>query len=132
MKRPSSASGLWLDDVGCVLAHRVRMLLRLPVTAETGTHRRENLFSKGMLLAGAKSREQRRGQYLGRHRLVDGGVDGPAAFAGIFDKAGVVFQGVVFRERRCRQVEQPGRDHAAAPPYLGDVGDIEIETMILR
>ena len=30
-------------------------------------------------------------------------------------------------QRRRRQIEQPGGDDAAAPPDLGDVGDIEIE-----
>src|SRR5882757_6265096 len=101
MKPPPWRSSLWLDDVGRVLAHRVRMLLRLPVAAETGTHRRENLFGKGVLLARPESREQGCGEHLGRHRLVDGGVDGPAAFAGVFDKTGIGIERVIFRERGC-------------------------------
>src|SRR3981189_3440530 len=99
MNRPSSASSLWLDDIGRILAHRIRMLLRLPVAAETGTHRRENLFRKCVFLARPQSRKQRRGKHLARYRLVDGGIDGPAAFAGILDKAGIIIERVIFRER---------------------------------
>src|SRR4051812_46364294 len=106
MNRLSSASSLWLDDIGRSLAHRVRMLLRLPVAAKTGTHRRENLFRKGVLLARPESSKQRGGEHLRRYRLVDGGVDGPAAFAGILDKAGIGIERMIFRERRRGQIEQ--------------------------
>src|SRR5579864_7676691 len=93
-------------------------LLRLAMTAETGPHRGEDFFGKGMFLARAETREQGRGQDFGRHGLVDGGIDGPAAFAGVLDEAGVVVERVVLGERGRREVEQPGRDHAAAPPHL--------------
>src|ERR1700733_2129298 len=92
-------SSLWLDDVGRVLSRWVWMLLRLLVAAETGAHRREDLFSEGVFPARPEAREQSRGQHLGGHRLVDGGIDGPAAFAGIFDKAGIGIERVIFRKR---------------------------------
>ena len=108
------------------------MLLRFLVAAETGAHRGENFLGKGMLLARSEARVQGRGQHLGRHRLVDRGIHGPAAFAGILDKAGILIERCVLGQRRRGEIEQPGRDHAAAPPDLGDVGDIECETVILR
>ena len=30
------------------------------------------------------------------------------------------------------EIEQPGRDHAAAPPDLGDIGDVEVEAVVRR
>ena len=62
-------------------------------------HRREQLFGKGVVLARAEARVQRRGQHLGRHGLVDRGIHGPAAFAGILDEAGIIIERMVFRER---------------------------------
>ena len=38
----------------------------------------------------------------------------------------------VFEQRRGRQVEQPGRDDAAAPPDFGDVGQVEVVLVMLR
>src|SRR5512143_1594127 len=78
------------------LAFRLRcgLWLRLLVAAKTGTHRRENLFGEGMVLARAEAGEQRRGQHFRRHRFVDRRVHGPASLAGIFHEAGI------FRQRR--------------------------------
>ena len=89
----------------------------LNVAAETGTHRGENPFGEGVLFARAKAREQGGGQDLGRDRLVNGGVDGPAAFTGILHKSRIVIKRGIFRECGGRQVEQPGRDHAAPTPH---------------
>ena len=109
------------------------MLLRLLVAAEAVAHRREHLLGEGVLLARAEAREERGGQHLGRHRLVDRRLDGPAAFAGILDEAGVTARSVaILGQRRGGEVEQPGGDHAAAPPDLGDVGEVEVEAMLGR
>ena len=106
--------------------------MRLAVAAKARAHRRQDLLGEGVLLARAETRKQRRGQDFGRHRLVDRGIDGPAAFAGILDKAGVVVERVVLGKRRGGEIEQPGWDHAAAPPDLRNVGDIQIEAMVSR
>ena len=95
--RPSRTAGLRLGDVGRVLARRIRMLLRLLVAAEPVAHRGKDLLGEGVLLARAEARIQRGGQHLGRDRLVDGGIDGPAAFAGILDKAGIIVERRDFR-----------------------------------
>src|SRR5258707_7920917 len=39
---------------------------------------------------------------------------------------------MIFGEGWRGEVGQPGRDHAAAPPSFGNVGDIEIEAMFRR
>ena len=36
-----------------------------------------------------------------------------------------------FLHRRRGQVEQPGADHAAAPPDLGDLGQVEVVLVVL-
>src|SRR5262249_45757594 len=38
----------------------------------------------------------------------------------------------VAREGAGGEVEQPRRDHAAAPPHLGDLGEVEIVTLVGR
>ena len=53
------------------------------------------------------------------------------ALAGIRDATAELFQLLVLGQRRGGQVEQPGRDHAATPPHLGDIGHVEVETLIL-
>ena len=34
-------------------------------------------------------------------------------------------------QRRGGQVEQPGADHAAAPPHLGDLGEVDVVLVVL-
>ncbi len=94
----------------------------------------DRIFSrKGVLLARAEARKERRRQHFGRHRLLDRGLDGPAAFAGILDEAGVAIERRILPRAptALRSSSQDG-DHAAAPPHLGDVGEIEVEAMRLR
>ena len=56
----------------------------------------ERIFSANVCSLRERKRAiERRGQHLGRHRLVDRGIDGPAAFAGILDKAGIFIQRLV-------------------------------------
>ena len=50
------------------------------MAAELRAHRRQDFLRKRMLLPRAEARIQRCGQYLGRHRLIDRRIDGPAAF----------------------------------------------------
>ena len=46
--------------------------------------------------------------------------------------AGEMLELAVLGERRRRQVEQPRGDDAAAPPHLGDVGEVEVEALVGR
>src|SRR3974377_1508040 len=106
-ERLSRAAGLWLDDVRRALSRRIGMLLRLLVTPKAGAHGGKNLFGEGMFLSGAETGGQGGGQPFRRHRLVDRGIDGPAAFARILDKAGIIVERVVPGERGRGQIEQP-------------------------
>ena len=72
-----------------------------------------------------------RPQHVGRHAFVDGGLDRPAPFARIGDSARELFQVRILDERRGGQVQQPRRDHAAAPPNLAHVAQIEVELIML-
>src|SRR4029077_5787409 len=38
----------------------------------------------------------------------------------------------IFQQGARRQVQQPRGDYAAAPPYFGDIGEIEIVLIVLR
>src|SRR5262245_3417502 len=102
------------------------------MAAEAGAHCRKNFLGEGMFLARAEPSKQGCGQNLGGHRLVYGRIHGPATFAGILDKARVVIQRVVLRERGGCKVQQPRGDYAAAPPYFGNVRDSELEAMLRR
>ena len=93
----------------------------------------DSSFSPKVLLdAGAEAGIKRRGDHGRRHRLVHGRLHGPAAFAAIIHLAAELLQVLRFGQRDGGQVQQPGRHHAAAPPDLGDIGDIDVETFILR
>ena len=71
------------------------------------------------------------GEHVGRDRFLDRRLDGPAAFAGILHEAGELLQLRIFRQRSGAEIEQPGGDHAAAPPDFGDVGQVEREALVL-
>src|SRR5436853_4403797 len=55
-------------------------------------------------------------EHVGGDGFINGGLDGPAAFAGIGDLAGELRQGRVVEQGGGGQVEQPRGDDAAAPP----------------
>ena len=69
------------DSLIDALTGYVRRLLDMP--AELVAHRREQLVGEIRFAARAEPLVQRRGQHMGRHALIDRGLDGPAAFAGI-------------------------------------------------
>src|SRR5580692_4055813 len=98
--------------------------------AETLAHRGQYFLRESMIAARTKACVERRREHIRRHRLVDRGHDGPAAFAGVFDEALEAVEFRILRQRARRQIEQPGTDDAAAPPYFGDVGQVESEARI--
>ena len=63
------------------------------VATELVAHRREQFVGEFGLAAGAEPFVKRRRQDMGRHGFIDGGLDGPAPFAGIRDPAAEVCQG---------------------------------------
>src|SRR5436309_10031204 len=101
----------------------------LDVAAELVAHGREHLVTEGVILAGAETIEQRRGEDVDRHRLLDGGLERPPPFARVLDLARELRKLGALGEGARRQVEQPRGDDAAAPPQLGDVGEVELEAV---
>src|SRR5689334_19031436 len=81
-------SPLW----GCGVVTDTRTPPSLPrgllvVAAEGVAHGGQQLVGEVGLAARAETFVEGAGQHRGRHRLVDGGLDGPAAFAGVGDAA---------------------------------------------
>src|SRR6185437_2362785 len=83
-------------------------LAALDVAAEAETHRRQHLFCEVMLLPRTESGVKSRGQHVRRHRLLDRGLDGPAAFAGVLDVTGEFIQLRILYQRGSAEIEQPG------------------------
>src|SRR4051812_313819 len=101
----------------------------LDVAAELVAHSGEHLVAEGVLLARAEAVEQRRRENVDGYGFLDGGLHRPSPFARIFHGARELRKLGALGEGARRQVEQPRRDDAATPPQLGDVGEVEIETM---
>ena len=85
-----------------------------------------------MGLARPKAREQGGGQNVGGNAFLDGRVDGPAPLPAVGDIAGERRQFAIAGQGLRGKVEQPRGNYAAAPPDLGDVGEIQIETVFSR
>src|SRR5206468_10412 len=100
--------------------------------SEALAHRGEDLFGEGVLLARAEAHVQRRTEHVRRNGFLDCGEQRPATFAGILHVARVVAQVLVAGERHRGEIEEPRRHHTAAPPYLGNVGEVEIHAMLRR
>src|SRR6185312_11584371 len=92
---------------------------RLDMSAEAEAHGREHLLAERMGLARAEAGIERGGEHLRRDGLLDRRLDGPATLAGILHEAGEILQLRILRQRGGAEIEQPRRDDAAAPPYLG-------------
>src|ERR1700722_19082917 len=67
-----------VPGLGACLQFGIGRLLALNVPAEAEAHGGEHLFAEGVLLPGAETREQRRGEHVGRYRLLDSVLGGPA------------------------------------------------------
>src|SRR5512134_2059509 len=102
---------------------------QLAVAAEFVAERRQELVGEARRLARPEAGEQRRRQHMGRHRLLDRRIDRPAALAGILDHAGIALEALVLRQRLGGEIEKPRADDAAAPPQLGNVGEVEIVSL---
>src|SRR5215475_2412668 len=98
----------------------------LEMSAESESHRREELVLIICVTARGEAFIERRGENRGRHCLVDCGLDGPPAFAGVRHAAGEFFEFGIFDQRRRRQIEQPRSDDAAPSPHLGDLAQVQV------
>ena len=96
------------------------------MAAESFAHRGQDLFGKGVLLTRAETRVERGGKDLGGDPFLERGLDGPAAFPGIFHVAGIGIEFTVARQSDRSEIKQPGGDNASAPPQFRDVGEVQI------
>src|SRR5438132_871264 len=102
------------------------------VPAELEPHGGQHAVLEFRLSARAEALIERGGENGHGYRLVDGGLDRPASLARVRDPAGEFREGRILHQRGCRQIEQPRGDHAATPPHLGDLAQIEIVLVVLR
>ena len=102
------------------------------VAAEAEAHRRQHLVLEVVLAARGEALEQRRRRARAparprRSRPATSSGPRPSRTRGRANSSSVGSP----RKRRRGQVEQPGRDDAAAPPQLGDVGEVEVVLVVL-
>src|SRR6185503_10068707 len=102
------------------------------MTAKTKTHRREKFVLIVRLAARSEAFVEGSGQHRNRYAFINRGLDRPATFSGIGDASGKFCKVGIVNQRVRRQIEQPGRNDAAAPPYFRDVGEVEVELIMLR
>src|SRR6266513_1389338 len=102
----------------------------LDVAAELLAHRREDLLGEGVVLPRSEADVERGGEHVHRDALFDRRHDRPAPLARVGDHARVVRERRVLDEGLRGEVEEPGRDDGAAPPNLGDVGDVEVVAQV--
>src|SRR5207244_10569093 len=104
----------------------------LDMTAKLGAQRGEELVREGMVAPRSEARIERCRQHIGGHLFVDRGVNRPAAFARVGHSADKLRKLRISRKRERRQVEEPGTHHAATPPQLRDLREVEIVPLVLR
>src|SRR6476646_9374936 len=100
------------------------------VPAKFLAHRGKHFFRKRVLLARAEAYKQRCGKNIHGYGFVDGGFDSPAALARILDEAGIFIKFRVFGQCNRGEIEQPGTNHAATPPDLSYVGEVQVVLLI--
>ena len=104
----------------------------LHVTAERQAHRRQQPVLKIRVAARCKPREQRRGEHVHGHRLLRSPPESSSVLRRSPTTCPLKPSSVGSLAKRARgQIEQPGSDHAAAPPDLGDRRHIEVVLVIL-
>src|ERR1700742_256009 len=105
----------------------IALVVPLFVATELVAHRRQDFVAEVAEVTRVEALVQRRGEDRGRHALLDRRDRGPAPLPRVGHAAAVLGQLRALGERRRGQVEQPGADHRAASPDLGDRRDVEVE-----
>src|ERR1035438_9347579 len=103
----------------------------LQVAAEAEAHRREQLVLEIRIAARSETLVERGGKNRHRYTDIDGCLDGPSSFARIGDVPLEFGERRILCEAASREVEQPRGDDTAAAPDFGDIGQIDIELVVL-
>src|SRR5579859_2222183 len=96
------------------------ILFRMP--AELGTHGGEEAVLEVGFAARGEPPEECRREDVRRRSHVNGRLESPASLPRVRHASLEMIEGRIGGERGGGQVEQPGRDYAAAAPDLRDVG----------
>ena len=102
------------------------------MAAERIAHRGEHTVSELGFSTRGETVEERRGEDRNGDALLDRGLQGPAALAGVADAAGVVLEHRRLVQRLRGEVEEPGGDHRPPAPELRDRGEVELVTVVVR
>src|SRR6516165_6187994 len=104
----------------------------LDVTTKLKSHRRQKLVCEIRFASRGKALIKRRRQHRRRRGRLNRRHNRPAPFARIRHVPGIALEGRLLEQRNGREVEKPRGHHAAAPPYLGDIRQIEVVLKALR
>src|SRR5215471_13354444 len=99
--------------------------LLFQVTAKLKPHGGKKLGGKIVFAARCEALIERSGEDRRGGGGLDGGEDGPAAFAGVGNAAAEALERRLIEKRNGREVEQPGSDNTAAAPDFGNIRKIE-------
>src|SRR2546428_2126725 len=100
------------------------------VSTELIAQSREQFICEICLAARAKTLIQGGRQDVNGHGLVDGGLNRPAPLARVRNPPREFRQSRIRDQGGRREIQQPRRDHTAAPPHLRDVREIELVLVV--
>src|SRR5438309_9623182 len=96
------------------------------MAAELLAKRRQEALPERIVRPRTEAREESRGQRRERHAALNGVLEHPASFAGVFDVRLQLRQVRVPRESAGSELQQPGSDDAAMLPERRDRGDVDL------
>src|SRR5512143_3670867 len=105
--------------------------LLLQLSAEATAHSGAQFVLVIGLAARGESLVERGGEDRNRHGFVNRRLDCPAAFTGVGDAPGELRERRILHQAGSSQVQQPGGNYAAAPPYLRNVTQIKVVLVVL-
>ena len=101
------------------------------MAAELIAHRGEELVRVGVGVTALETAQERERDDGGGHVEVHGLEDRPAPLAGVGDPRSDPVELRVLLERARGEIEKPRANDAPVPPDLGDLGEVELEVLLL-
>src|SRR4051794_31022803 len=93
------------------------------------SQRRDHPHRECLVVARIEAGEERPRDHTDIDAAVDRFEHGPAAFARVVDVSAQVLEARVTTESELGQLEQPGANHAASVPELGDLLEVVLELL---